>query len=112
MLTNQEAKIYLAEQLPVKITLTHTMLWCKDIPENPYPTCRPVLETEWQQIALWVEEKILAHQWNIYLVKLWRLTCDKEGQQPSCAYGSPPCMLALVRANYTTRATAMKESEL
>lgn len=104
MLTNQEAKIYLAEQLPEKITLTHTMLWCKDIPENPYPTCRPVLETEWQQIALWVEEKMTDEQSDKYRPKLFDLTLSNK-----YPYGWARGYLS---ASYATRATAMKESGL
>ena len=59
-MTNHEAKLYLAEKLPKRIkTVKHNGIDDEDyyMLINGKPTGIPILETEWQQIALWVLQK-------------------------------------------------------
>ena len=90
MLTPHEAKLYLAEQLPEKIVIgsTREYFYWRD---KDTPLSGLILETEWQQIALWVEEKMTDEQWHYYQDKL---------QDDRFMFTAP----------YTTRATTMKEA--
>ena len=118
-MTNHEAKIYLAEQLPERIAKYSTGIVCCEVDDVEITrlgmvygdwlfgwkeTKREVLETEWQQIALWVEEKMTDEQSDKYRPKLFDLTLSNK-----YPYGWARGYLS---ASYTTRATAMKESGL
>lgn len=108
MLTNNEAKLYLAEQLPEKIIIhaTGDHLWRE-------PFARAIRETEWQQIAIWVEEKIVPvdkvlerRKYVFELMKQIGISPDMGGKWSFVQD------FALLHTSYTTRATAMKESGL
>jgi hypothetical protein len=104
MLTQHEAQLYLAEKLPERIEYVPFAME-GDIEHEPYFAWKegsldPILETEWQQISLWVEEKIPYSKWMTYVDKLEELIID---QSPTKDY-------RVISANYITRATAMKET--
>jgi hypothetical protein len=108
MLTPHEAKLYLAEQLLERIEVFENkkfFYWKGSTTFGMFPVV--ILETEWQQIALWIEEKMTDEQHHKYRVKLWHSVShhedDFKGYLQARAYLS---------ANYTLRATAMKESGL
>jgi len=102
MLTPHEAKLYLAGLLPERIkygVTSEQFFWL----HRHGLVKSQVLETEWQQIALWVEEKMTDEQWERFdfeLNKLW--------QNAPVGHWSRHRS----QATYTTRANAMKESGL
>ncbi len=103
MLTQHKAQLYLAEQLPERIAKDRygDLCWIIQIELVKVPHDR-ILETEWQQIALWVEEKMTDEQWFEYrntMKKLW-----------SAAESYMTFERWLSQATYITRATAMKEA--
>lgn len=100
MLTPHEAKRYLTEQLPERIGYIKEDAWpFRYIKREGKTTiyCNPILETEWQQIALWVEEKMTDEQFDNYYRKL---------------AGYFGVVKLIILATYTTRANAMKDSGL
>jgi hypothetical protein len=104
MLTTHEAKLYLAEQLPERIITcscnTHAgHFYYKTL--NVDNIGQEILETEWQQIALWVEEKMTYEQ-----------RCSMAGWYKKNSQSSLGAILDAMKADYTTRVTAMKESKL
>jgi len=102
MLTQHEAQLYFAEQLPDKIVYVPFNME-GDIEQEPYfywkdnTLQNEILETEWQQIALWIEEKMTDEQFDSYYRKL---------------AGYFGVVRLIILAPYITRATAMKESGL
>jgi hypothetical protein len=104
MLTSHEAKLYLAEKLPERIQkhqkyADEIYIWWKD-GEHP-DDMDEVRETEWQQIALWVEEKMTYEQ-----------RCSMAGWYKKNSQSSLGAILDAMKADYTTRVTAMKEAGL
>ena len=109
MLTQLEARIYLAEQLPERILVSaktsyhrEGIFWIGKYDENNL--YRYVRETEWQQIALWVEEKMTDEQFINYRNQLIMMIPESNAETEQGRF--------VLSANYTTRATAMKESGL
>ena len=101
MLTQLEARIYLAEQLPERILVSaktsyhrEGIFWIGKYDENNHYLY--VRETEWQQIALWVIQKLPLQKKTILAKKLIELFGD---------YGA-------IFREYHEIATAMKESGL
>lgn len=109
MLTPHEAKLYFSEKLPERIFVAHrtatepAFYWIKgSIP------CEEILETEWEQIRLWVEEKVPKYFELLYLNECLKL-CYKPEKE---SWLSGTHILKLLKQDYTTRSTAMKESGL
>jgi hypothetical protein len=101
MMTNHEAKLYLAEKLPEMIgNINDCYVWMESFSNGTKLYGKVILETEWEQIRLWVEEKMNTAEYFTYIQKLAG-DCDwKELTRK------------IVSATYATRATAMKESGL
>ena len=100
MMTLHEAQLYLAVKLPERIELLYGIPYWK----HPCPQPPHILETEWQQIALWVEEKMTDEQYYRYVSACHiAASLHEDNYQKARNYLS---------ANYITRATAMKESGL
>ena len=116
MKTDQDLQLMLARKLPERIQSCESYnqdgstayFWFIACGIN-FDNVLPIRPTEWLKIVQDVEETLLTHQWNPYLVKLWHVTCDREGQKPSCDYGSPLCMLAMTKSKWNTRATVLYE---
>ena len=71
-----------------------------------------VLETEWQQIALWVEEKMTDEQFEKYQTQIREGTEDTqyESSEGDLMSWTITDWRKIISAPYTTRATAMKEA--
>ena len=102
MLTPHEAKLYLAEQLPEKIVIgsTREYFYWRD---KDTPLSGLILETEWQQIALWVEEKMFKLQGCTRYYETLDEMCEVKRLEGDFWIDGRHC-------DYTTRATAMKEA--
>ncbi len=119
MLTELEARIYLAEKLPERIITEHLTRPAQTnldgtkheayseykfrwLDKGNWPERPEILETEWQQIALWVEENMAYEQWDCFDFNLTMLA-------PANLSGIQIARWK-TQSNYITRATAMKEA--
>ena len=112
MMTQHEALLYLAAQLPEIVAMRDSYLnhaGTRITTPNKDTACwkdsgLPILSTEWQQIALWVEEKMTRPQRLVYSDRLDSI-CDNNNKTDWYPFEA-------IHATYITRAAAMKESGL
>jgi hypothetical protein len=107
MMTNHEAKLYLAEKLPERISMTMSGNFQLEVDGKWHH----IIETEWQQIALWFEEKMTFEEKQLYAMRLF-LLCKHNYGVGKTLPSDLTLQFEFTHADYTTRATAMKESGL
>ena len=114
MMTQHEALLYLAAQLPEIVAMRDSYLnhaGTRITTPNKDTACwkdsgLPILSTEWQQIAIWVEEKMTDEQWREYIIQLHYFLLGTVWAMSDIQMD----LRKTVSATYTTRATAMKEA--
>jgi len=63
--TEEQLKAALAKMLPDILTIiTKSIWWSNNTPEHPYPTLKPVLDTELLHLCWMVEETLTLDEWN------------------------------------------------
>ena len=120
-MTPLEAQSYLAEKLPERIVTEHLTRPAQTnldgtkhesyseykfrwLDKGNWPVRPEIPEESWQQIALWVEEKMTRPQRLVYSDRLDSI-CDNNNKTDWYPFEA-------IHATYITRATAMKESGL